>query len=561
MRKSICRALGLLFLSGPPLAAGTISGVVQDTITHKAIRNVAVILSNQDNSTTDTVYTDYNGHWSYTSSGVTIDPTNNLPQHFALAQNYPNPFNPSTRIEFSLNAPGRVDITVHNVLGQQVDHKSRQLPAGNHRIDWHSQGSSGIYFYTLRFKGQTITRKMLQLEGGQSGGLGRFRSGAPLKTSALNKATATELQIIFKHLAYLSDTLTTAVSGGENFNTRLLSVHHQATLIDLHNDVLEKMIDDTSYSLMPEHIYNHTDIPRMIIGGVDVQFFAVWIRPEDNINNYFSKAGEALSLFQREMQRYPEYIGQARTPAAAEAINQQGKIAAVLAVEGGHHIDNSLDNLFALYESGMRYLTITWNNSTDWAVSAKDEYDGQSGGLSDFGRQVIRTLDSLGVIIDISHVGIQTTADILAVTENPIVATHSGVRALRDHYRNLWDDQIQAIANSGGVIGIVFYPPFLASWGTNVSISHVIQHIDYIVDLVGIDYVALGSDFDGIGTNTVSGLYDVSKFPDLTIALLEHGYTRAEVEKILGKNFQRVFNTVCGTAPALSEKVSPAPSD
>jgi len=554
MRKSICRALGLLLLSGPPLAAGTISGVVQDTITQKAIRNAAVILTNQTNNTVDTVYTDYSGNWSYTSSGVAVDPTDNLPQHFALAQNYPNPFNPGTRIGFSIDAPDRVDITVHNVLGQLVDHKSRQLPAGNHCIDWHSQGSSGIYFYTLRFKGQTITRKMLQLEGGQSGGLSGFRSGNRLQHAALSKTAATELQIIFEHLGYLSDTLITAVSGGENFTTRLLSVHHRATLIDLHNDVLEKMIDDTSYSLMPEHIYNHTDIPRLIRGGVDVQFFAVWIRPEDYINNYFQKAGEALSLFQREMNRYPEYIAQARTPAEAEALNQAGRIAAVLAVEGGHHIDNSIANLISLYESGMRYLTITWNNSTDWAVSAQDEYHGQSGGLSDFGRQVIRTLDSLGVIIDVSHTGVETITDILAVTENPIVATHSGVRALRNHYRNLYDNQIQAIANSGGVIGIVFYPPFLASWGTTVSISHVIQHIDYIVDLVGIDYVALGSDFDGIGTNTVSGLYDVSKFPDLTMALLEHGYTRAEVEKILGKNFQRVFEAVCGTAPALSKQ-------
>ncbi len=156
-------------------------------------------------------------------------------------------------------------------------------------------------------------------------------------------------------------------------------------------------------------------------------------------------------------------------------------------------------------------------------------------------------MDSLGILIDISHVGIKTITDILDVTQNPIIATHSGVRAIENHNRNLYDNQIESIANSGGVIGIVFYPPFIgdADNDGDSDISDVIAHIDYIVNLVGIDHVALGSDFDGTGGYLVDGLSDVTKFPDLTKALLDHGYSQSEVKKILGENFLRVFKQVC----------------
>jgi membrane dipeptidase len=194
------------------------------------------------------------------------------------------------------------------------------------------------------------------------------------------------------------------------------------------------------------------------------------------------------------------------------------------------------------YELGARYMTITWNNSTAWAVSAQDARS-STVGLSSFGREVIRTMDSLGMIIDVSHTGIKTIWDILATSRNPIIASHSGVRALNNHYRNLSDAQIDSIAGRGGVIGIVFYPPFLSSHG-GVDIETVIRHIDYIKNRVGVDYVALGSDFDGIESVPI-GLEDVSKFPNLTVALLHHGYTIPEVQKILGGNYLRVFRQVC----------------
>nr|MBP9121306.1 dipeptidase [Ignavibacterium sp.] len=331
--------------------------------------------------------------------------------------------------------------------------------------------------------------------------------------------------------------------GGENISTFLQTIHSKYTLIDLHNDVLEVMIGDPNYHLADLHNYNHTDIPRLQQGGVDIQFFSIWVSPTE-YTNYFNQALVMRDLFYSELAANTITIEQATTINQALEINEQNKIAAVIGVEGGHHIEESIDKLVQLYNAGMRYLTITWNNSISWAISAADSRT-TTQGLNSFGRQVIRTLDSLGVIIDVSHTGIKTIQDILQETNNPIVATHSGARSIKNHTRNLYDWQIQDIANSGGVVGIVFYPPFLTS-NPPAEISDVIQHVDHIVNLVGVDYVAIGSDFDGIGTNVVLGLEDVSKYPDLTLALLEHGYTEQEVAKFLGGNFKRVFEEVCG---------------
>ncbi|HQI42071.1 MAG TPA: dipeptidase, partial [Ignavibacteriaceae bacterium] len=290
------------------------------------------------------------------------------------------------------------------------------------------------------------------------------------------------------------------------------------------------------------HNFNHTDIPRMQTGEVNIQFFSIWVSPTA-YTNYFDQALYMYDIFNSELSANTSSIGSATTLQEALSLNSQNKIAGVIGVEGGHHIEDSLEKLYELYNLGMRYLTITWNNSTSWAISAKDNRT-LTQGLNDFGKQVIRKLDSLGVIIDVSHTGIKTIQDILTVTNNPIIASHSGARSVYDHYRNLYDWQIQDIANTGGVIGVVFYPYFL-NGSANASIEDVIAHVDHIVSVVGTDYVSIGSDFDGIEV-TPFGLEDVSKFPDLTLALLQHGYTEQEVAKFLGGNFKRVFEQVCG---------------
>ena len=523
----------------------SVSGNVKDIKSSSPIENAKVQIKNLQSGLVDSVFSDAIGNWQYDIATYIDDDIIFLPTTLEVLQNFPNPFNPSTKINFSIPSDGSVNISVHNILGELVDNKNVVLAKGIYVVDWYSKGSAGIYLYTISFGNQSITKKMIQLDGGIGLGLGEIRIGIGVNFIDDLAIPVVNVELVITKFGYAADSTTTNISGGENFSTYLQTVHSKYTLIDLHNDVLEVMVNDPEYHLATLHTYNHTDIPRLQQGEVDVQFFSIWVDPDSaNYTNYFQRALMMRDRFNSEIGANPSTIAQANTFQQALEINNQNKIAAVIGVEGGHHIENNINNLDTLYNAGMRYLTITWNNSTNWAISARDSRT-LTHGLTEFGRQVIRKLDSLGVIIDVSHVGIKTIQDILAVTTNPIIASHSGARALRDNTRNLYDSQIQDIANSGGVVGIVFYPPFLAS-SSPVYISNVIQHIDHIVNLVGVDYVSIGSDFDGIGTNVVIGLEDVSKFPDLTLALLQHGYSESEVAKILGGNFRRVFEQVCG---------------
>lgn len=532
-----------LFLSFYSLnISQTISGIVKDKISLKPLENVKVEVTNLSTGVRDSVFSNSNGRWYFNL--LTDNDDDILPNQFYVSQNFPNPFNPSTKIQFLLNRADNVEISIHNSLGELIDYKQNFLSAGFYSFEYISKGAAGIYFYTIKTSDAAITKKMVQLDGNINGsGIQQIIMIGSTAGTSLDKSEVNTYKIVYSKNSHLSDSTQIELNGGESLMMLLRSYHSTTNLIDLHNDVLEVMTSDTSYHLKYRHNYNHTDIPRLKDGGVDVQFFSVWVSPTQ-YTNYYQQALTMLNIFNSEISANQNSIAQARNWNEADSLIQQNKIAAVIGVEGGHHIENSLDNLISLYNSGMRYMTITWNNSTDWAVSAQDSRS-TTVGLSDFGKQVIRTMDSLGVIIDVSHTGIKTIQDILQETQNPIIASHSGARALRNHYRNLYDWQIQDIANSGGVIGVVFYPYFL-NGSSNAAIQDVIAHIDYIKNLVGIDYVAIGSDFDGIEVVPL-GLEDTSKFPNLTEALFDHGYTKEEIDKILYKNFKRVFEQVCGS--------------
>ncbi len=521
----------------------TISGTVTDSISGKVIPGAKIYFS-YDNGKIDSTISDFSGIWKYEANITAINDNNLLPDKFNVSENYPNPFNPSTTVDVTIPNPDYVKVKVFNTIGELVNSHTEFLDAGTYSIRWNSGQSAGVYFINIGTKYGSITRKVVQTDGGHGSGLSKFIPGKRAHTQASKISVAIPIKISALKYGYVSKVFDTQVSDGDQLEIKLESIHSHATLVDLHNDILEKLIVESGYHLKDRHDYNHTDIPRMQEGGVDVQFFAVWVAPGNIGSGYYNQTLAMVNIFKKEISDNQGTIGQATTAAQAEALVRSHKIAAVLAIEGGHSIENVIGKLIHLYNEGARYLTITWNNSTDWAVSAQDSRS-ETVGLSEFGKRVIRTMDSLGMIIDVSHTGIKTIEDILSITKNPIIASHSGARALRDHYRDLYDEQIKAIANSGGVVGVVFYPPFLVS-SNHAYVDDVVDHIDYIVNLVGIDYVALGSDFDGIGTNTVVGLDNISKYPLVTIELLRRGYTQGEIEKILGGNFLRVFGKVCG---------------
>ncbi|HSL89362.1 MAG TPA: membrane dipeptidase [Ignavibacteriaceae bacterium] len=528
----------------------SLSGNVKDANTNSNISTSKVQIKNLDNGISDSVFTNSTGNWYYTLITSVENDDLIIPNSLVVDQNFPNPFNPSTRIQFSIPYDEYVEISVHNILGELIDHKAQFLSSGNYSIDWFSKGSAGVYFYTIKMGNQSVTKKMIQLDGGNGTGLNDFKSGIINYTNRSPKLQGIPIEIVVTKLGYLPDTTVTEISGNQFLQSHLVSVHSTSLMIDLHNDVIDVMISDPAYNFSIWNNYNHTDIPRLQAGGVDIQFFSLWVNP-NTYTNHYDHTITMVNEFNSIMTDNPDAIQQSYTMNEAITINQQGKIAAVIGVEGGHSIESSLEKLENLFNLGMRYMTITWNNSLDWAI-AHNHPNTLTQGLSEFGRSVIRTMDSLGIVIDVSHVGIKTIQDILEETTNPIIASHSGVRAITNSSRNLYDWQIQDIANSGGVIGIVFYPNFLT--GTNsATINNVIQHIDHIVNLVGIDYVAIGSDFDGIGRTPV-GLENVSKFPNLTLALLEHGYSISDVKKILGENAKRVFDEVVNNSKVLKNK-------
>ncbi len=521
-----------------------VAGKVSDKRTGTPVAETLIRLTAVEGGTIDTVRADEKGEWSYTFRSTGAGESKILPQGIVLGQNYPNPFNPTTRIPFSVKKHSSVRLSVYNVLGQRMDAREYSLTAGMYSVEWRGKGSTGVYFYSIELDGVRYTRKMIQMEGGAGVGLGNLAAYAGTIPSTVRKATTTSCWVVASAFGYESDSVSVALIGAPRADLSIASVHDRAFVIDLHNDVLEKIVGSQfSYDIGIRHSTNHTDLPRMRDGGLDAQMLSIWISPTSyNPSEYYARAMQFLDSLKAQVDRNASEIGIATTADTVALINREGKIAGLFLLEGGHCIEESLDKLKLFYQKGVRCMTITWNNSTSWAISAEDARS-STVGLNDFGKQVIRTMDSLGMIIDVSHVGKKTVEDILTIATGPVIASHSGCAAIRNHYRNLTDDQIRAIAATGGVIGVVFYPTFLSSSGS-VTVETVFDHIDHIKNLVGVDYVALGSDFDGIERTPV-GLEDVSRFPALTTTMLSHGYSRSEVRKILGENFMRVLGSVC----------------
>ncbi len=360
-------------------------------------------------------------------------------------------------------------------------------------------------------------------------------------------------------------------------------IHAKAIVVDTHNDILMKAADlgvvmDKDLTGM-----HHTDLARWKKGGLDVQVFSVYT--DGGLKNSYAFANREMDSLDAVAARNPDKIVKVYNYKEIMAAVRQHKIAGLFGVEGGHMIEDDLGKLEALYNRGARYLTLTHNTAPSWATSAADETSGKvlpHKGLTDFGKQVVKRMNELGMIVDVSHVGEQTFWDVMALTTKPIMASHSSVYTLTPHRRNLKDEQIKAIAKNGGVVQINFHPGFIDSsfdkheaaffklhraeldalknsgmddhyaadfvyhkYAKDVQsfrppLSKVIDHMEYIIKLVGADYVGIGSDFDGINVTPLQ-LDDVSSYPLITKALMERGYGKKDITKILGGNFLRVL--------------------
>jgi membrane dipeptidase len=330
----------------------------------------------------------------------------------------------------------------------------------------------------------------------------------------------------------------------------------------------------------------HSDLNRFKQGGVDAQFFSVWSDETYGKDRAFKYANQQIDSLLAITQRYPSKITLATTPKELMKAVQQQKLAALIGLEGGHMIEDKIENLEALFNRGTRYMTLTWNNSTSWATSAADEskadFPIEKKGLTELGRSIVKRMNELGMLVDLSHVGEKTFWDAISIVNKPVLVSHSCVYTLCPVPRNLKDDQIRAIAKNGGVIHLNFFSGFLDSTfqrrnrefvrnhrsevdslrkASNTSfeieewmvekypneaatlrppLSILLDHIDYIVKLVGVNHVGLGSDFDGI-TSAPQQLDDVSDMPIITKELSARGYSKKDIRKILGENFLRVF--------------------
>ena len=378
---------------------------------------------------------------------------------------------------------------------------------------------------------------------------------------------------------------------------RALQIHRRAIVIDTHNDVTTPMTnDDFDLSGTPPAPYR-TNIARMKQGGLTAEFFSLYVKPW-----YVQNGGSArrtldmIDSVYRAVERHPRDLMFATSVADIRRAKRMGNIAALMGIEGGHAIEDSLPTLREFYRLGVRYMTLTWNNTNNWADAGRGEK--KHNGLSDFGKDVVREMNRLGMLVDVSHVSDDTMSDALDVSKAPIIASHSSARALSDVPRNIPDNLLKRIAKNGGVVQVNFYSVFVdaktvapqsaerdarlkaqqdaidekykndperraeesdkleaANPLPPLPISKLIDHIDHIVKVAGIDHVGIGADFDG-ANDMPEGAQDVSMLPNITYELLKRGYSERDIRKILGENFLRAFAEAERVARTMSKSIS-----
>ena len=347
---------------------------------------------------------------------------------------------------------------------------------------------------------------------------------------------------------------------GDDLLARARALHREVPLVDGHNDYpwalrehnAERDLNRLDIRVLQPTI--HTDIPRLRQGGVGGQFWSVYVPTTLQGAAAVRTTLEQIDVVHRMVRKYPDTFELATTAVDVERIFKAGKIASLIGMEGGHAIDNSLATLRMLHGAGARYMTLTHSANVPWADSGTDKP--RHGGLSRFGEEVVREMNRLGMLVDLSHTSADTMLDALRVTEAPVIFSHSDARALNDHGRNVPDEVLRLLPRNGGIVMVTFVPGFLVRGG-KASLADVANHMDHVRKVAGPDHVGIGSDFDGIEA-VPAGLEDVSKYPALTAELLRRGWPEPDVRKALGLNILRVMRRAEDVAARLQQQREPS---
>ncbi len=376
-------------------------------------------------------------------------------------------------------------------------------------------------------------------------------------------------------------------------STRARQIHDSALIVDTHADTPQRFLDEgfDIGSTDPKD-FGHISLDKARRGNLGAEFFSIWVEPETNQGRFARHTFDLIDSVYEQAARHPNRMMMAFSVADIERAHREHKLAALMGIEGGHSIENDIHLLRDYYRLGVRYMTLSWSNTNEWADSSGDINDPKvqhHNGLTDFGKEVVVEMNRLGMMVDISHVADKTFWDTIATTKAPVIASHSSARALVDAPRNMTDDMLRAVAKNGGVVQVNFYSGFddenfrkameaqakdqsaaiqkysddLKAEGKPVNyielnrierewmakiprppLKSLIDHIDHIAKIAGIDHVGLGSDFDGVSGATPQGIDSAADLLKITQALVERGYSARDIHKILGGNLLRVFRQV-----------------
>ncbi len=371
---------------------------------------------------------------------------------------------------------------------------------------------------------------------------------------------------------------------------KALAIQNSAIVIDTHADTPQRFLDE-NYDIGSTDPKDpgHISLDKAKAGNLGAEFFSIWVEPETNQGHFAHHTLDLIDSVYEQASRHPDRMMMAFSAADIERAHREHKLAALLGIEGGHSIENDVRLLRDYYRLGVRYMTLSWSNTNEWADSSGDINNPKvehHNGLTDSGKQIVLEMNRLGMLVDISHVADKTFYDAIAISKAPLIASHSSARALTNHPRNMTDDMLRAVAKNGGVVQVNFYNAFIdenyrkaaeaqaqdrdaavkaytdqlrvagktvtyidserieREWYARIPrppLSSLIDHIDHIAKVAGIDHVGLGSDFDGVSGATPVGIDSAADLPKITQALLDRGYSADDIRKILGGNVLRVF--------------------